>query len=60
MRPHGNTTATPQQPGKSPATRILKKIKLSWPSLHYAKAKGALLLSPSPPRIPPAQLRFVE
>ena len=62
VRPHGNTTATPQQPGKSPATRILKlkKIKLSWPSLHYAKAKGALLLSPSPPRIPPAQLRFVE
>ena len=40
--------------------RELKKIKDAWPSLHYAKAKGALLLSPSPPRIPPAQLRFVE
>ena len=32
----------------------------AWPSLHYAKAKGALLLSPSPLRIPPAQLRFVD
>ena len=53
-------TSRPYQLGKSPATRILKKIKLSWPSLHYAKAKGALLLSPSPPRIPPPQLRFVE
>ena len=48
VRPPVNTTSTPHQPGKSPATRILKKIKLSWPSLHYAKAKGALLLSPSP------------
>ena len=59
VRPHGNTTATPQQPGKSPATRILKKIKLSWPDLHYQTVKGALLLSPSPPAIAPSQLRLV-
>ena len=53
---HSNTT---QQPGKSPATRILKKIKLSWPDLHYQTVKGALLLSPSPPAIAPSQLRLV-
>ena len=40
--------------------RELKKIKDAWPDLHYQTVKGALLLSPSPPRIPPAQLRLVE
>ena len=40
--------------------RELKKIKMAWPDLHYQTVKGALLLSPSPPRIPPAQLRLVE
>ena len=40
--------------------RELKKIKLAWPDLHYATATGVLILSPSPPRIPPAQLHLVE
>ena len=35
--------------------RELKKIKISWPSLNYATAKGVLILHPSPPSIPPAQ-----
>ena len=40
--------------------RELKKIKRAWPDLHYATAKGALILSPSPPRIAPSQLRLVD
>ena len=40
--------------------RELKKINRAWPDLHYATVKGALMLSPSPPRIPPAQLRFAD
>ena len=40
--------------------RELKKIKDAWPDLHYQAVKGAVLLSPSPPRIPPSQLRLVE
>ena len=40
--------------------RELKKIKHSWPDLHYQTVKGALVLSPSPPRIAPSQLRFVD
>ena len=35
------------------ALRELKKIKLAWPSLNYSTAKGVLILSPSPPAIPP-------
>ena len=34
--------------------RELKKIKHSWPDLHYRTVKGALLLSPSPPVIAPS------
>ena len=40
--------------------RELKKIKRAWPDLHYQTVTGALLLSPSPPRIAPSQLRLVE
>ena len=40
--------------------RELKKIKMAWPDLHYSTPKGVLLLSPSPPRIAPSQLRLVE
>ena len=40
--------------------RELHKIKDAWPDLHYQTVKGALLLSPSPPRIAPASLRLVE
>ena len=34
--------------------RELKKIKLAWPDLNYATAKGVLILSPSKPAISPA------
>ena len=40
--------------------RELKKIKNAWPDLHYQTVKGALLLSPSLPRIAPSQLHLVE
>ena len=40
--------------------RELKKIKRAWPNLHYQTVTGALVLSPSQPRIPPSQLRIVE
>ena len=34
--------------------RELKKIKLAWPELNYATAKGVLILLPSVPHISPA------
>ena len=40
--------------------RELQKIKRAWPDLYYQTVKGALLLSPSPPRIAPSQLRLVD
>ena len=40
--------------------RELRKIKIAWADLRYATATGVLILSPSPSRIPPAQLRLVE
>ena len=40
--------------------RELKKIKIAWPALNYATAKGMLLLSPSAPSILPAQRRISE
>ena len=45
---------------RSDCLRELKKIKKAWPDLHYRTVTGALLLSPSPPRIAPSQLRLVE
>ena len=49
-----------QQAFRRDCLRELKKIKDAWPDLHYSTAKGALILSPSPPRIAPSQLRLVE
>ena len=40
--------------------RELKKIKTAWSELNCTTAKGALVVLPSPPRIPAAQLRLVE
>ena len=42
--------------------RELKKIKISWPDLHYRTAPGILILEPSTPAILPttSQLRLVE
>ena len=49
-----------QQAFRRDCLRELKKIKNAWPDLHYQAVKGALLLSPSPPRIAPSQLRLVD
>ena len=41
--------------------RELKKIKLAWPGLNYATAKGVLILSPSKPAVPTArELQLVK
>ena len=40
--------------------RELKKLSAAWPDLHVRPVTGGLLLSPSPPRIAPSQLRLVE
>ena len=39
--------------------RELKKIKRAWPGLHYHTVTGGLVLSPSSPRIAPAQLHLI-
>ena len=38
---------------RTDSLRELKKIKLAWPDLHYATAKGVLILFPSKPAIAP-------
>ena len=38
---------------RTDSLRELKKIKLDWPELNYATAKGVLILSPSKPAIAP-------
>ena len=40
--------------------RELQKIKRAWPNLNYRTAKGALILSPSPPAVAASQLRLVD
>ena len=40
---------------RTKALRELKKIKLAWPELNYATAKGVLIVSPSTPSVLPAQ-----
>ena len=37
--------------------RELTKIRVAWPELNYATAKGVLILHPSPPAIPAAKQR---
>ena len=49
-----------QQAFRRDCLRELQKIQRAWPDLHYQPVKGALLLSPSPTRIAPSQLRLVE
>ena len=39
--------------------RELKKIKRAWPDLNYHPVIGGLVIEPSPPRIPPAQLHLI-
>ena len=40
--------------------RELRKIKIGWPALNYATAKGVLIIYPSAPSILPAQRRLLE
>ena len=40
--------------------RELKKINRTWPGLNYGTVTGGLVVSPSAPRIPPAQLRLIS
>ena len=40
--------------------RELKKIKRVWPGLGYRTVTGGLVIEPSPPRIPPSQLRLIS
>ena len=40
--------------------RELNKIKIAWPALNYATAKGVLILFQSRPTILPAHLRLLE
>ena len=49
-----------QQAFRRDCLRELKKIKTAWPGLQYTTAKGVLIVSPSPPRIPASQLCLVE
>ena len=42
---------------RTDSLRELKKIKLAWPDLHYATAKGVLILFPSKPAIAPSDHR---
>ena len=37
-----------------------EEIKCAWPDLHYHTVTGGLVLSPSPPRIQPAQLHLIS
>ena len=45
---------------RSKVLRELKKIKIAWPALHYAPAKGVLIVFPSRPTILPAKRRLLE
>ena len=49
----GRSREAPPYPDCATALRELKKIKLAWPDLHYATAKGVLILFPSKPAIAP-------
>ena len=49
-RANDNRTA---QDFRKDCLRELKKVKIAWPELHYATAKGVLILSPSTPVIAP-------
>ena len=40
--------------------REFKKIKRAWPGLGYRIVTGGLVIEPSPPRIPPSQLRLIS
>ena len=45
---------------RADSLRELKKINRAWPDLNYHTVTGGLVVSPSPPRIPPAPLRLIN
>ena len=49
-----------QQAFRRDCLRELKKIKSAWPDLNYHTVTGGLVVSPSPPRIPPPPLRLIS
>ena len=49
-----------QQAFRRDSLRELKKIKRAWPDLNYSTVTGGLVISPSSPRIPPAQLHLIS
>ena len=59
---HASTGPATCQDFRRKVLRELKKIKIAWPELNYATAKGVLILSPSPSVLPPPpqQLSLVE
>ena len=57
---HGVSDKSTIRNFRTDCLRELKKIKDAWPDLHYHTVTGALVLSPSPPRTAPSQLRLVE
>ena len=57
--PAGGLTSHPGSLRPTEIPEGPKKINRAWPDLHYQTVTGALVLLPSPPRIPPAQLRLI-
>ena len=60
----GRNASEPSPPGATlhaarPGDAARRRAR-SGPHLHYHTVTGALVLSPSPPRIAPSQLRLVE
>ena len=53
-------TISPFKIFRKDCLRELKKIKIAWPALNYATAKGVLIIYPSAPSILPAQRRLLE
>ena len=53
-------TKVAQQAFRRDCLRELEKIQRAWPDLHYRTVRGALVLSPSPPRIASSQLRLSD
>ena len=58
-RPGEGREAQHGQPLSGGLSARAEKINRAWPNLHYATVTGGLVLSPSPPRIQPAQLQLI-
>ena len=60
MDPARATDARTVDAFRTDCLRELDKIQRAWPNLHYWPAPGVLVVSPSRPRIAPAQLQLRE